>query len=195
MKRAITADDILDLDAYAQVRRQRRAELVAVKRHRRVEVGPFACFYFESFDTMLQQIQEMLYIENGGAAQLVDELAAYNPLIPQGRELVATMMLEIGDPGRRQRILAGLGGIEDRIALTVDDGPAVAAVPEADVERSKEDGKTSAVHFLHFPMTEDQAAAFKRPGAKVVLGIDHPGYGHMAMLPEEVRAALADDLD
>src|SRR5690606_12633858 len=97
-----------------------------------------------------QQIQEMLYIERGGDAQLTDELAAYNPLIPQGRELVATFMIEIEDEARRRRILAKLGGIEKTITLEID-GAAIQAVPEADQERTTATGKTSSVHFLHFP--------------------------------------------
>src|SRR5688572_5182250 len=110
--RKITEADILPLAEYVKERAQRRTAMSALKKNRRLEVGPFATFYFESFDTMLHQVQEMLYIEKGGAEQVPDELAAYNPLIPNGHELTATVMIEIDDPLRRARVLASLGGIE-----------------------------------------------------------------------------------
>lgn len=188
----ITADDILPMDDYVPVRKERRAAINAVKRHRRVEVGPFVCFYFESFDTMLHQVHEMLYAERGGEEQLVEELAAYNPLIPKGRELVATMMIEIDDPARRDRELLRLGHIDTTVTLSVA-GEEIKAVPEKDQERTDADGRTSTVHFMRFPFTDAQAAAFQEPGADIVLGIGHVHYAHMARLPEPVRAALAED--
>src|SRR6476660_6780407 len=117
--RQLTRADILPLDEYAQIRRQRRRHISEIKKHRRLEVGPFANFYFESLDTLWQQIQEMLYIEKGGEAQIDDELDAYNPLIPQGSELVATVMFEIDDPARRARELTRLGSIEDHAFIEV----------------------------------------------------------------------------
>src|ERR1700740_2259760 len=119
LKRSLTRDDIMPLDEYVKVRRDKRRELTELKRNRRIEVGPFATFYFENFDTMWQQVQEMLYIEKGGEAQIADELAAYNPLIPQGGALVATVMFEIDDPKRRETTLARLGGIENRAFIEV----------------------------------------------------------------------------
>lgn len=119
MKRAITAADVLPLAEYAKVRMETRRRMAQVKAKRRVEVGPHVTFYFESFDTMLLQVQEMLHIEKGGSEQLADELAAYNPLIPQGHELVATFMIEIDDPERRKRILGRLGGIEETAFIQI----------------------------------------------------------------------------
>src|SRR5690606_7319169 len=121
-------------------------------------------------------------------------LAAYNPLIPKGRELVATMMIEIDDPVRRARVLAGLGGIEETVTLTVG-GEKIAAVAETDVDRTTAAGKASSVQFVHFPFTDHQGAVFRQPGAEIVLAIGHAGYRHMAVMPEEVRAALSADFD
>src|SRR5438552_1919217 len=119
-KRQLTRDDIMPLDEYVKIRRGKRRGITELKRHRRVEIGPFATFYFENFATMWQQVHEMLYIEKGGEDQIADELAAYNPLIPQGAELVATVMFEIEDPDRRARELARLGGIEHRAFIEVN---------------------------------------------------------------------------
>lgn len=193
-RKSISRDDILDLNDYIAVRKERRAEIVAMKKSRRVEVGPHATFYFENFDTMLQQIQEMLYIEKGGEEQIADELAAYNPLIPQGSELVCTLMFEIDDPARRDRVLRTLAHVEEQIFIQVGNEK-IKAVPETDVDRTSEDGKTSSVHFLHFPFTEEQIAAFSNPDKQVMLGCDHPNYAHLAVLTPKVRAALAEDFD
>lgn len=193
--RQISRDDLmLDLEAYKAVRAERRKEVWAEKQKRRVSVGPFATFMFESFETMRHQIQEMLYIERGGEEQLAGELDAYNPLIPNGSELVATVMFEIEDPVRRARELERLTHVENTIAIEFD-GETVAAQPETDLERTKEDGKTSSIHFLHFPFTKEQIAKFKAPDARVVLAISHQNYAHMAVLPDAVRMALAEDFD
>lgn len=190
----ITRGDIMEMAEYTKLRRDRRAQMAAFKRNRRVEVGPFACFYFENFDTMVHQIHEMLYIERGGERQIVEELEAYNPLVPNGRELVATMMFEIEDKAHRERELARLGHVEETISLSID-GEEIKATLEHDQERTTEDGKTSAVHFLHFPFTDKQIAAFRRAGAKALLSIAHANYAHMAAIPEAVRAELAKDFD
>jgi hypothetical protein len=193
-RRRLTRADILPLDEYVKVRRERRREITELKRHRRIEVGPFATFYFENFDTMWQQVQEMLYIEKGGEAQIADELAAYNPLIPQGSELSATVMFEIDDPKRRDTTLARLGGIENRAFIEIA-GERVRGAPDATRENTSPEGKASSVQFIRFSFTPGQIAAFKQPGARAVAGFDHPNYGHMAVLPEPVRAALAEDFD
>src|SRR5210317_1642603 len=138
--RQITRDDILPMEVYAEERLERRSALVATKRNRRVAVGPDVMFYFENHDTMWFQIHEMLYIEKGGEEQVPDELAAYNPLIPNGRELIATVMIEIGDPVRREKTLAGLGGFEEAITLTVG-GETIKAVAEEDLDRTTAAGK------------------------------------------------------
>jgi hypothetical protein len=191
-RREITAEDILPRDAWAKQRLEERRRLTAVKRNRRIEVGPHITFYFESWETMRHQVQEMCWIENGGPAQIPDELMAYNPLVPQGDELVATFMIEIDDPIRRKNVLGRLGGIEDTAFIRVF-GEVVPAIPEADQDRTSADGKASSVQFVHFKFTPEQIARFRTPGAEVVLGLTHPNYGHMAIVPEAVRAALATD--
>lgn len=192
MKTEITRDDIMPMDSYAGVRKERRKRITELKRDRRVHVGPDATFYFESYDTMWHQVHEMLYIEQGGDQQIGDELEAYNPLIPNGRELVATLMFEVDDADRRVGFLAGLGGVEETVTIIVD-GETISGTPEADLDRTTADGKASAIQFVHFPFSESQIAAFNSEGAQVVLGINHRNYGHLAILSENVRAALAGD--
>ena len=191
-QREITPDDVLSMEAYVPVRKDRRLAVNEIKRNRRVEVGPFVSFYFENFETMLHQVHEMLYAERGGDEQLLEELAAYNPLIPKGRELVATMMVEIDDPARRDRELMRLGHIDTTVTLTMG-GEVVQSQPEQDQERTDADGRASTVHFLRFPFNEVQVAAFRETDAEIILGIGHVHYAHMARLPEPVRAALAGD--
>jgi hypothetical protein len=191
-KTEISRSDILPPNEYAAKRAEMRKAVVALKRKRRVEVGPVATFYFESYETMLQQIQEMLHIEKGGDAQIDDELRAYNPLIPQGSELTATVMFEIDDPVRRARFLARLGGVEHTAFIKLD-GEMVKGAPEADQDRTNAEGKASSVQFIHFPFTPQQIALFREKGRQVIVGFSHPEYSHMAVLSEDVRAALAED--
>jgi hypothetical protein len=191
-ERRITRADILSPAQYAAERKQRRTAIRALKQDRRVAVGPIATFYFENYETMLQQVLEMLHIEKGGEDQIADELAAYNPLIPQGRELCATLMFEIPDANERARILATLGGVEEDVFLEIA-GERIKAAPEHDVERTTAEGKTSSVHFLHFPLSEAAAAALKQ-GARTTLSIEHRRYGHIAILNEETKKSLARDL-
>jgi hypothetical protein len=190
--RRITPGDLIPDAEYAKVRRERRAALLPLKRLRRVELGPICTVIFESYETMLFQVQEMLLTEGGGAAQVPDELAAYNPLIPQGQELVATVMFEIDDPVRREQTLARLGGVEDRFFLQVG-AERVQGVPEGDQERTREDGKTAAVHFLHFNLKPEQIAVFRDPGVQILVGCDHERYSHLAGLSPAARAELARD--
>lgn len=193
-KHEITRSDIMDRAAYAAARVEKRRAVTEMKKNRRIAVGPDATFYFENFDTMWHQVHEMLHIEKGGEDQIADELAAYNPLIPKGRNLAVTFMIEIEDAARRARELMRLGGIEDTISI-VFDGETVRAVPEGDEERTTEEGKTSSVHFLLFPFTAAQIAKFKKPGQRTAIAIEHPNYGHMAVMPEAMRASLAGDFD
>jgi len=190
--RQITPADLIPDADYARDRRDRRAALLPVKRLRRVSLGPVCTFYFESYETMLFQVQEMLLTEKGGVAQVPDELAAYNPLIPQGSELVATVMFEIEDPVRREATLGRLGGVEDQFFLQVGT-TRVLGLPEGDVERTREDGKTSSVHFLRFPLTADQVARFRDPGTEIMIGCAHEAYSHLAGLTPATRAELAKD--
>ena len=190
--RKITPEDLLPDVEFAARRKAWRAELLPVKRLRRIELGPYCTFYFESYDTMLFQVQEMLLIEKGGAAQVPDELEAYNPLIPNGSELVATIMFEIDDPVRREQVLNRLGGVEDGFFIQVG-AERVMGIAEGDIERTREDGKTSAVHFLHFPLTAQHVAVFRDPATQVMVGCDHEGYAHLAVLTPATRAELAHD--
>ena len=190
----ITPADILSDADYAASRNELRAASIARKKNRRVEVGPFATFHFENYDSMWLQVQEMLRIEKGGAAQLEGELAAYNPLIPQGHELIATLMLEIDDPKRRDTMLYRLAGIEESISLEMD-GHAIKATPTEYDDRTTPDGKTSSVHWVRFVFTPEQIAKFKSGGGRAAIAINHPAYGHIAILPPNVREELAKDFD
>ncbi len=191
-KRFLTESDIIPVADYAKARREHRAKVTAKKRNRRVDVGPHVTFYFECYETMWLQVQEMVYIEKGGAEQVPGEIEAYNPLIPNGSELTATFMIEIDEPVRRKRILDGLGGIEETAFLRVG-GETILGRPEADQDRTSAEGKASSVQFVHFPFTVDQIAAFSSPGAEVVLGFTHANYRHMTIMSEPVRAELTTD--
>lgn len=193
-KRLITPSDIMPMAEYAKVRAARRQRMVDLKRTRRLPIGPDATLYFECYETVWHQVHEMLFIERGGTAQIADELSAYNPLIPKGDELVATLMFEIDDPARRARFLAGLGGVEETLSLAFA-GETVKGIPEADVDRTTADGKASSVQFLHFPFGRAQIEKFRVPGTRVVVAIGHPRYDHMAAMPEAMRAALARDFN
>ncbi|HLY58796.1 MAG TPA: DUF3501 family protein [Stellaceae bacterium] len=192
-RRTIEPADILPRARYAPVRAALRREIAAHKRNRRVDVGPFAAFCFEDWATVRHQIQEMLYIENGGEAQLEEEIAAYAPLVPRGNELVATAMFEIDDAARRKLQLLRIGGIEHHALLRIG-AEEIRGIPDPDRENTAADGKASAVQFFHFPLTEAQAADFRDATTAVQLGFDHPNYGHIALMPKPVQAALAEDL-
>jgi len=193
-KHEINRDDLMSMAEYGARRRDLKTQIRAIKKNRRVQVGPFASFYFESYGTMWHQVHEMLHIEKGGDAQINDELTAYNPLVPQGAELVATVMLEIPDADQRARELAVLGGIEETMTITVD-GDIIKGLPETDVDRTNASGKASSVQFLHFPFTSDQIKKFRAPGIQIIVGIGHENYGHMAVMSDPVRVALSDDFD
>lgn len=190
--RAITADDLMPAADYARIRKEKREENVLRKRFRRISVGPYVTVFFENYDTMWMQVQEMLYIEKGGPEQIPDELQAYNPMIPNGQELTATLMFEIDDERLRKSILTRLGGVEDHIAIQIG-SRRIAAKPEMDVDRTTAGGKVSSVLFLHFPFEAADIAAFRTGADPVMFIIDHPNYGHAAILSAEVRRELAAD--
>jgi len=191
-QRKIMPDDLLSLSEYEFRRKTLKQNLIPVKKQRRVEVGPFATFYFENYATMWLQVQEMLRIEKGGAEQIPGELDAYNPLIPQGSELIATLMIEIEDGNRRNAVLLTLGGIEENVFLEIGNDTIHATPTEYD-DRTTADGKTSSVHWLRFAFTPEQKRRFADGSERVVLGLSHPHYGHMAVLSAETRAALGKD--
>ena len=185
-------DDIIAPADYARMREEHRARIREIKRHRRVEVGPFVTFFFENRQTMWHQIHEMLHIEKGGEEQIADELDAYNPLVPEGRDLRSTMMIEIDDPIRRNTVLRRLGWIDEAVSFRVDDR-SIPAEPLQDTERNTPDGKTSSIHFLVFRFDDETVAMFRDPGVRVALEVGHEHYGHQAILPPQTREALAGD--
>jgi hypothetical protein len=191
-KRQIEKEDLIPEDIYAKNRKQIRKDLVGFKKDRRIALGPYATFYFESFETMVAQVQEMLYIEKGGDEQLKDELIAYNPLVPNGKELVATLMFEIDNPLSRGAFLGKVGGIEEKIFMKIDNEE-VKAAPEADVDRTSAEGKASSVQFIHFKFNEDQINKFKLGSVNIELGIDHKEYSHTTKLTENNLKSLSAD--
>ena len=193
-KREILKEDIMPLDIYTKQRKELRKNIVEFKKDRRISLGPYATFYFESFDTMLAQVQEMLYIEKGGDDQLKDELTAYNPLIPNGKELVATLMFEIDNPVSRATFLGKVGGIEEKVFMKID-GEIVKAIPEEDVDRTSAEGKASSVQFIHFKFNETQIEKFKSGSLQVELGIDHDEYSHTTKLTETTLKSLSIDFN
>ena len=191
-KREIQKQDIMPLDVYIKNRRELRKSIVDFKKNRRIALGPYATFYFESYETMLAQVQEMLYIEKGGDEQLKDELSAYNPLIPNGKELTATLMFEIDNPISRAAFLGKVGGIEEKVFLKIN-GEKIKAIPEEDVDRTSTEGKASSVQFIHFNFTDDQIAKFKSEEIEVEIGIDHKEYSHTTKLSVENKKSLSAD--
>ena len=191
-KRVIEKEDIMPLDVYIGKRRELRKNIVDYKKNRRVALGPYATFYFESYETMLAQVQEMLYIEKGGDEQLQDELTAYNPLIPNGKELTATLMFEIDNPISRAAFLGKVGGIEETVFMKIN-GEKIKAAPEEDVDRTSTEGKASSVQFIHFNFNVDQIEKFKSNSSEIELGIDHKEYSHSTKLSKENKASLSAD--
>ena len=192
--RKIEKKDILELNDFTAIRKTKRAEITEIKKHRRVSVGPDATFYFESYDTMWWQIHELLFIEKGGDEQVNDELEAYNPLIPQGNELVATLMFEIDDPTRRKDLLMKLGGVEEMCFLEVGEEK-IKADAETDVDRTSAQGKASSVQFLHFKLSGHQLHSIRQKETSITLSIEHPEYGHSAKIQGKTREALLKDFD
>ena len=191
-KKQIQKDDLIPQEIYTKNRKQIRKDLVEFKKDRRIALGPYATFYFESFETMLAQVQEMLHIEKGGDDQLKDELIAYNPLVPNGKELVATLMFEIDNPVTRAVFLGKVGGIEEKIFMKIDN-ELVQAVPESDVDRTSAEGKASSVQFIHFKLNDDQISKFKIGSSNIELGINHKEYTHTTKLSEDNIKSLSAD--
>ena len=193
-QKMIIKEDLISLENYRNVRKEKRMEQIAMKKNRRLSIGPYATFYFENFSTMLFQVQEMLFIEKGGDAQLIDELEAYNPLIPQGNDIVATFMFEIFNRKRREDFLMQLGSVEKTIYLNIN-GENILTRPETEVERTDESGKASSIHFLHFDLSNKQKEEFKSNSTKPFFKIIHEKYQHQALIPPNVLVELIKDLD
>ena len=191
-KRQIEKKDLMPADTYAETRKKIRKDLVEFKKNRRIALGPYATFYFESFETMMGQIQEMLHIEKGGDEQLKDELIAYNPLVPNGKELTATLMFEIDNPVSRAVFLSKVGGIEKKIFMKIDN-EVIKAAPEEDVDRTSAEGKVSSVQFIHFKFNDDHITKFKSGSVNIELGIDHKEYTHTTKLTENNVKSLSAD--
>lgn len=189
-KRIISLDDIISNEEYGNIRSSKRREMIEFKKFRRLDVGPVASLYFESRDTMIYQIQEMAYVEKITREELDEELASYNPLVPNGRELTATMMIEIDDPLRRKFFLSRLGGVEEKVKIVIGDIE-IYADYEKDVDRTTSEGKASAVHFLHFKFNDELVEAFKNKENIIQIGIDHDAYGHLSIVSDRVREELA----
>ena len=190
--RIVEKKDLMPQDKYAKIRKKFRKELLDIKKNRRISIGPHATFYFENFDTMLGQIQEMLYIEKGGDEQLKDELNAYNPLIPKGKDLIATLMFEIDEPKQRSDFLSKVGGIEEKVYFQIDKDM-IKAEPEVDVDRTSEEGKASTVQILHFNFSESQIKKFKDLNTEIKIGIDHNLYNHKTKISKDTQNALIKD--
>ena len=184
----------MPLDIYTKKRKILRKNIVEFKKDRRVSLGPYATFYFENYDTMLAQVQEMLYIEKGGDEQLKDELSAYNPLIPNGKELVATLMFEIDNPISRATFLSKVGGIEEKVFMKINED-IVKAIPEEDVDRTSAEGKASSVQFIHFKFNEEQVQKFKSNEFNIEIGINHEEYSHSTKLNETTVKSLSADFN
>jgi len=193
-KKEIQKEDIMPLDTYIKQRKELRKNIVEFKKYRRISLGPYATFYFESYETMLAQVQEMLYIEKGGDEQLKDELNAYNPLIPNGKELIATLMFEIDNPVSRAAFLGKVGGIEEKVFMKIDED-VVKAVPEEDVDRTSAEGKASSVQFIHFKLNKQQIEKFKLGSKVVEIGINHKEYSHTTKLSDLTVKSLSADFN
>ena len=191
-RKEILKDDIMPLDVYTKKRKELRKDILEFKKNRRIPLGPYATFYFESFETMLAQVHEMLYIEKGGDEQLKDELAAYNPLVPNGKELTATLMFEIDNPVSRASFLGKVGGIEEKVFMRIDK-ELIKAVPEEDVDRTSAEGKASSVQFIHFKFTDNQIEKFKSNLSIIEIGINHNEYSHSTKLNEQTIKSLSAD--
>jgi len=190
----IEKKDLFSDADYIKNRKEIRKKLVEFKKNRRISLGPYATFYFESFETMLAQVQEMLHIEKGGDNQLNDELEAYNPLIPKGKELVATLMFEIDNPITRAEFLGKVGGIEEKVYIKVGEEK-IRANPEKDVDRTSAEGKASSVQFIHFFFLENQIRQFKDFSNTVSIGIEHKLYNHSININELIKEALIKDFN
>ena len=190
----IKEEDVIDIDRYISERTEIKKNISVLKKNRRIPVGPHATFYFECYQTMIYQVQEMLYIERGGKEQLSDEIKAYNPLVPKGKELVATLMFEIDNEKKRKDFLNSVGGIEEKIFIEINKEK-IFAKPEDDTERTSDDGKASSVHFIHFHFSKSQIESFIKNDNNVIIGFDHKNYSHFSQLSEESKEELSNDFD
>lgn len=193
---ALVRTDLYSLEKYSDIRKDFRANVMAHKKNRQLKIGQHMTLYFEDRLTIHYQIQEMLRIERIFEAEAIEEeLNAYNPLIPDGSNWKATMMIEYEEPAERARCLAQMVGVEDKIWLQVDGNKKIYAVADEDLERTKTD-KTSAVHFLRFELNPADDITALKDGANIAAGVEHQAYNYsLDAIPENIRASLMNDLD
>ena len=193
-KRIISIEDVLHPESYKKIRKDEKIKIVEIKKERRLSVGPYATFYFENYETIWHQIHEMIFIENGDFNQAKEEINAYKNLVPNGSEIIATLMFEIDVKSDREVFLRKVSGIENYICLTIGN-ERILAISEDDVDRTRDDGKTSAVHFLHFNLSEEQINLFKNLNNKANLSFEHPEYTYSHKIEDNLRSSLLGDLD
>ena len=189
----IEAKDIINRDIYIKNRKGLRQNMVAAKKNRRLDIGPNITIYFENRKTIVHQINEMVFIENGGDAQIKEEIEAYKSLVPNGNELVATLMVEIDNPTKRAELLGKLGGFEEQLYLKIGDN-IIKGEAELDADRTTADGKASSVQFVHFNFSETEKKMFKTDNIKIEIGISHEHYQHATMMNSSTIKELRDDL-
>ena len=188
----IEKSDILSRDEYKSKRKSLREKMVSRKRFRRVDIGPYVTMYFENKDTIIHQINEMVYIENGGEEQINDEISAYKSLIPDGHELVATVMIEIDNPIKRAEFLSKMGGFEEKINIKINDQE-IKGKAELDGDRTTADGKASSVQFVHFEFDEEAVKSIKNNMENISISINHESYRHSAILNTDTVGELVKD--
>ena len=188
----IEKSEILSRDEYKIKRKSLREKMVYRKKFRRVDIGPYITMYFENKDTIIHQINEMVYIENGGEDQINDEILAYKSLVPNGRELVATVMVEIDSPIKRAEFLAKMGGFEEQMSIKIDDR-IIKGKAELDGDRTTADGKASSVQFVHFEFDDEAVNNIKNNMENVSISINHESYKHSAILNTDTVEELIKD--
>ena len=177
----IKETEILSRSTYLDKRKSLRENMVSRKKFRRIDIGPYITIYFENKDTIIHQINEMVFIENGGKEQVKDEIAAYKSLVPNGKELVATVMVEIDNPIKRADFLGKMGGFEEKIDIKINNIK-VKGIAELDGDRTTADGKASSVQFVHFEFNDENINNIKKNKDKVSISIEHENYKHSTIL-------------
>lgn len=190
----IQPNEIFSREDYKNLRPIRRKEIVDRKKNRRIDVGPYVTLYFENRDTIIHQINEMVFIENGGSEQIKEEINAYKSLVPNGKELVATVMVEIDNPLKRSEVLSKMGGFEERFSIRLNER-FIKGKAELDVDRTTADGKASSVQFIHFVFTDEDILAFKDEKSKIELAINHETYAHSTTLQKSTINELIGDFN
>ena len=189
----IQSKDIINRDIYSKNRKVLRTNMVATKKNRRLDIGPNITIYFENKKTIMHQINEMVFIENGGDTQIKEEIEAYKSLVPSGNDLVATLMVEVDNPIKRAELLGKLGGFEEKLYLKIGD-ITIKGEAELDGDRTTADGKASSVQFVHFNFTETEKKIFKIDNSKIEIGISHEYYQHSTVMNNLTIRELREDL-